>query len=125
MTPVESTFVRLLVALEDFAAQEAAELAAGNIALVRQIQARAAPVVAELVRLGRTAIPSEVHSRVVALVNRRVQNKELLDRQVGQMRDALGQTQANLRRIGQIATVYGRPAKPERAAKPGATRAVA
>ena len=108
MTPAESTFVRLLVSLEDFAAQEATQLAAGNVELVRQIQQRAAPVVAELVRLGRTAIPREVHTRVVALVHRRVQNKELLDRQVGQMRDALGQTQANLRRIGQIASAYGR-----------------
>jgi hypothetical protein len=125
MTPVESTFVRLLVSLEDFAAQEAAELAAGNIALVRQIQARAAPVVAELVRLGRTAIPAEVHSRVVALVHRRVQNKELLDRQVAQMRDALGQTQAKLRRIGQIATAYGRRAKPVRPGVAGVSREVA
>jgi hypothetical protein len=125
MTPTESTFVRLLVSLEEFAAQESTQLAAGNIALVRKIQERAAPVVAELVRLGRNAIPTEVHSRVVALVNRRMQNKEHLDRQVGQMRDALGQTQANLRRIGQIASAYGRRAKPLRTSFAGGTHDVA
>ena len=119
MTPSEATFVRLLVALEEFAAQESLQLAAGNVAAVRQIQERAAPVVAELVRLGRTAIPAVVHSRLVALVNRRLECQERLDRQIGQMRDALGQTQANLRRIGQIAPVYGRMAKTS------ATRAVA
>jgi hypothetical protein len=119
MTSTESTFVRLLVSLEEFAAQESVQLAAGNIVAVREIQERAAPIVDGLVRLGRDAIPAEVHARLVALVNRRLQNQETLDRRVGQMRDALGQTQANLRRIGQIAPVYGRQAKS------AATRAVA
>ena len=108
MTAAESTFVRLLVALEDFAAQEAVELEGGNIAAVQSIQRRADPVVEELVRLGRSAIPPEIHSRLVALVHQRVQNQENLERRIGRMRDALGQTQSNLRRIGQIAPVYGR-----------------
>ena len=125
MTATESTFVRLLVSLEEFAGQEALQLEAGNFATVRQIQERAAPVVAELVRLGRDAIPAEVHSRLVALVALRLQNQEHLDRQIGRVRDTLGQTQANLRRIGQIAPVYGRQAKTDRAGLTGATRAVA
>lgn len=125
MTANESTFVRLLVSLEDFAAQESLQLAAGNIAALRQIQERAAPVVTELVRLGRNAIPVEVHSRLVAVVNRRLQNQESMERQIGPMRDALGQTHANLRRIGQIAPVYGRQAKTDRPGLSGATRAVA
>jgi len=119
MTPPESTFVRLLVALEEFAAQESLQLAAGQVAAVREIQERAAPLVAELVRLGRLAIPAEVHARLVTLVNCRLQNQELMDRQIDRLRDTLGQTQANLRRIEQIAPVYGRQAKP------GLTRAVA
>ena len=125
MTATESTFVRLLVSLEEFAGQEALQLEAGNFATVRQIQERAAPVVAELVRLGRDAIPAEVHSRLVALVALRLQNQEHLDRQIGRVRDTLGQTQANLRRIGQIAPGSGRQAKTDRAGLTGDTRAVA
>ena len=125
MTKTESTFVRLLVTLEEFAAQESLQLAAGDIAATRMLQERAAPVVAELVRLGRSAIPASVHSRLVALVNQRLSNQEFMDGQLARMRDALGQTQANLRRIGQIAPVYGRSGKTERGAGSGATRAVA
>ena len=125
MTATESTFVRLLVSLEEFAGQEALQLAAGNFAAVRQIQERAAPVVAELVRLGRNAVPAEVHSRLVALVALRLQNQDHLDRQIGRVRDSLGQTQANLRRIGQIAPVSGNHTKSDRIGLPGATHAVA
>jgi hypothetical protein len=102
-----ATFIRLLGALEDLAAQEATQLAGEDYAALRQTQERAAPLVTELARLGGAAVSTAVRPRLEALLARRQQNQERLADRVACVRDALLRTQVHQRRAGQVAPAYG------------------
>ncbi|MEO6875351.1 MAG: hypothetical protein ABI222_11090 [Opitutaceae bacterium] len=125
MTPSRDTFLRLLGTLEQFAAQESIELVGGNYSSVRQIQERAAPVVAELFRLGPQTVAATLRPRLDALMALRRRNGEVLSQQIWHVRKALTQTQVNLRTVGQIAPVYGRQTQGDGLRLQGGTRAVA
>lgn len=105
-TPAAS-FVRLLGALEDLAAQEDMLLATEDYAAVVRTQERAAPLVDELARLGAAAITSDLRPRLQALLERRERSQVRLAAQIAQTRDALLRTQSKQRRISQVAPAYG------------------
>lgn len=123
--PTDATFLRLLAVLEDFAARESVLLGTGDIATVRELQERAAPLLDELARLGRSPVSPDAQARVAALLARRLRNQEQVGEQLGHVRAALERTQINLRNVGRIAPVYGRQAMSARDLVPGATHAVA
>jgi hypothetical protein len=111
-----ANFVRLLAALEDLAAQESFQLAGEDYNAVRRTQARAEPLIAELVRFGGSAVTSDIRPRLEALLARRQRNQDHLNAQVANVRDALVRTEASRRRIDQIAPAYGvRPSRRKRA----------
>jgi len=106
MTAPVATFGRLLGALEDLVAQEAALLAGEDYAGMRKAQDRAEPLVAELARLGAAVATPAIRPRLDALLARRRQNLERLTSRIGQVRDALRDAQARQRRIAQVVPAY-------------------
>ena len=125
MSAPESNFVRLLGALEDLAVQESIQLAGDNYAAVRLTQERSAPLVAELARLNRTPLTADLQARVEALLVRRAKHEEQLAAVIATVRTALLKSQANRRRIGQIAPVYGHHARIRLPRAPSLAHAVA
>ena len=102
-----ANFIRLLGALEDLAAQESIQLSNEDYAAVRQTQEQAAPLIAELVRLGGNAVTPDSRPRLAALLARRQRNQENLASQLAQVRDALVRTETSRRRVNQVAPIYG------------------
>jgi hypothetical protein len=101
-------FQRVLLALEDLAAQEELLLRAEDFAAVPPLQARAAPLVDFLVAGANTADES-LSTRVAALIGRRARSAELLSRQVDGVRAELSAMRTSRRRIAQVMPAYRQP----------------
>lgn len=104
------TCVRLLIALEDLAAQEAAALDARDFPAAVTIQERAAPLVEHLATHGPAVAEKDAafRARVAAFHAHRLKRGEWLAAQVDRVRAELHQMDASQRRVKQIAPVYGR-----------------
>ncbi|MDB6093967.1 MAG: hypothetical protein JWM32_1529 [Verrucomicrobia bacterium] len=109
MNLTSSSFVRLLGALEDLAAQTEAQLASEDFDAMRSTQERATPLVNELAKLGSSAVTPGIRPRLQALLERRERSQEHLAKQVAHVKDALLRTQSQQRRIAQVAPAYRRP----------------
>jgi hypothetical protein len=99
---------RLIGALDDLAAQEAASLAADDIEAVIALQKRAAPLVQDLGERGPAVVDDVLRSRVSAWLVRR---REIMDRlavRIEEARGQLGQLNASRRRVAQVGPAYGR-----------------
>lgn len=114
-TPAQ-TCARLLVALEDLAAQEAIRLEARDFAGAVKIQERAAPLVEHLAAHGAAVAASDTafRSRVAAFQARRLRTGEWIAEQMARTREQLQRVEASQRRATQIAPVYGGTPKPTR-----------
>lgn len=106
-TPAQ-TCARLVAALEDLVAREAATLEARDFAGVIEIQKRAAPLVELLGAHADDVTDPALRERLRALLARRHQTGEWLAEQIEHAREALGQAHEGRRRLRQIAPVYGR-----------------
>ncbi len=107
MATTAQTCARLLVALEDLSAQEAATLREGDFAAVAEIQARSAPLVEYLGTHGPAIADGAFLARMRALLLRRSESAEWLAAQIERTREELRQTQASEQRAARIAPVYG------------------
>ncbi len=125
MSSPDSKFLRLLTVLEEFAGQESMLLCAGDITAIRELQARAEPVLAELTRGQHGPLAPTVQGRLAALLTRRRGNQQLLDEKFAEVQAELERTRDNLQTIGRIAPVYGRHTRADRAGHTGTTHAVA
>jgi hypothetical protein len=105
---------RLLAALEDLTAQEAATLEARDFVAAIEIQDRAAPLVHHLVTHGPQVADAGLRTRILALIARRNQTGEWLAEQIARVRQELAATQTAQRRVAQIAPAYGQGARPTR-----------
>ncbi len=101
------TCVRLVAALEDLVAREAATLEARDFPAVIELQQRAAPLVALLGARASDVTDPALRARLQGLIERRRQTGEWLSEQIEKTREALAETNEGRRRVRQIAPVYG------------------
>jgi hypothetical protein len=106
-TPAQ-TCARLVTALEDLVAREAATLDARDFEAVIEIQARCAPLVELLGAHATDVTDTTLRERIRALLARRQQTGEWLSEQIEKTREALAEANEGRRRVRQIAPVYGR-----------------
>jgi hypothetical protein len=106
-TPAQ-TCARLVAALEDLVAREAATLEARDFTAVVEIQGRCAPLVELLGAHAAEVTDAALRQRIRALLDRRQQSGEWLSEQIEKTREALADANEGRRRIRQIAPVYGR-----------------
>ena len=99
---------RLVTALEDLLAQEAAALAQGDFGAALELQERAAPLVDYLAAHGPRAAAPALRSRIGALCERRSAAGDRLAAAIARVREELGDTQTAQRRVARIAPAYGR-----------------
>ena len=105
---------RLVAALEDLTAQEAASLAARDFTAAIAVQDRAAPLVDLLVAHGPVVADAGLRPRIVALMARSRQTGEWLTEQMARVRQELQQTHVAQRRVAQVAPAYGQGAAAKR-----------
>lgn len=115
METTAQTCSRLLTALEDLAAQEAAALDARDFPAAVAIQGRAAPLVEHLAAHGPPVADKDpaFRARVAAFHAHRLQMGEWLATQVARAREELREMDSSRRRVAQIAPVYGRARRPQ------------
>ena len=107
---------RLLAALEELAAQEAASLAARDFAAVVHLQERAAPLVAHLAEHGPGVAKDDpaLVGRIAAWLARRHETGEWLAGQIARTKEKLSEVEAAQRRVARVAPAYGRGAEVSR-----------
>lgn len=99
---------RIVSALEDLAAQEAASIAQGDFAAVEALHERTAPLVEFLADAGSESLSvSGLRRRLVAVYERRHRSGEALAAAMARTRLELAQTQAAQRRVARVAPAYG------------------
>jgi hypothetical protein len=104
------TCARLVAALEDLVAREAATLEVRDFAAVVHLQERCAPLVALLGAHADDVTDPALRARIRALIERRNQTGEWLSEQIEKTREALAVANEGRRRVAQIAPAYGRGA---------------
>jgi hypothetical protein len=107
-TPVQR-WSRLVNALEDLVAEEAAALHGGDFDAANTIGDRAAMVVEWLVTHASVITPP-LAERLASVQAKRAANAEFLEGEITRTRDNLQQVAIGRRRVAQIAPVYGRSA---------------
>jgi hypothetical protein len=100
---------RVLLALEDLAAQEELLLRSEDYLAVPPLQLRAAPLVECLV-VGAGAADGPLRQRISAVIARRARSQQGLVEQLIRVRDELLQIQTSRQRIAQVAPAYCQPA---------------
>ncbi len=99
---------RLAAALGDLLSREAVEVRSGAGLRVRALQARIGPLVAALVKLAAES-PGHPFSGVVAgLVEKRRQNRMLMQRTLREMRQVIDSREETLQRMRHVSPVYRR-----------------
>ncbi|MBL9210720.1 MAG: hypothetical protein JNL92_09655 [Opitutaceae bacterium] len=99
---------RIVSALEDLAAQEAAGVAQGDFAAVQALHERTAPLVEFLATAGSESLNAAgLRRRLVAIYELRHRSGEALAAAMARTRLELAQTQASQRRVARIAPAYG------------------
>lgn len=99
---------RIVSALEDLAAQEAASVAQGDFAGVQALHERTAPLVEFLADAGSESLSVPgLRRRLVAVYELRHRSGEALAAAMARTRLELAQTQAAQRRVARVAPAYG------------------
>ncbi|HYP17007.1 MAG TPA: hypothetical protein VEQ65_07320 [Opitutus sp.] len=101
-------FNRLVNALDELVAHEAATLQARDYEGVVAIGRRADPVVAALAELGPDVADDMARARVAGLLARRQHSIEFLETQLVTAREELLALQGSMQRVSRLAPVYGR-----------------
>lgn len=110
-TPAQ-TCARLVVALEDLLACEAASVKNRDYSSALDIQERAAPLIDYLAINGSRYPDSGLQKKIHALAERRRITGELLSAQLAEVKENLQSTRASQHRVARIAPVYGSAAAP-------------
>lgn len=99
---------RIVSALEDLAAQEAAGVARQDLATVQALHERMAPLVEFLAAAGAEALGAAgLRRRLTAVYELRARSTEVLAAAMAQVRVELARTEAGQRRAARIAPAYG------------------
>jgi hypothetical protein len=94
---------RLVAALEDLTAQEAASLEAREFEAAIALQDRAAPLIEHLVSHWQEVNAAGLKPRMLELITRRNRTGEWLAEQIAHARQQLAETQVAQRRVAQVA----------------------
>jgi len=106
-TPAQRS-ARILSALEDLVAQEAAVLHARDFVAAAELAERAAPLIEFLTSdAGSAGLDSQLRRRIAALQERRRESEHWLAAQIALTREELRQTVVSQRRVACVAPVYG------------------
>lgn len=98
---------RLVVALEDLVAREAASLACDDITTLMSLQQQADPLVSHLGRHGPAVVDEALRSRIGALLARRQETADVLGRRIEETRGRLAELDASRRRVARVVPAYG------------------
>lgn len=99
---------RIVAALEDLAAQEAAAIQTHDFSSALAVQDRAEPLVDFLARNASLATAARLNDRVAAVQELRSQTGEKLGAELARTRAELQQMQLAQVRVAQVAPAYGR-----------------
>jgi hypothetical protein len=111
-TPLQSGS-RLLAALDELWTQEATLLRAREFTRACAVLERAAPLVQEICRLASDSRMPSLRPEVAALLERREQNRLILEEQITQMRRRMRHVEEARCRLGRVAPAYGAAARAE------------
>jgi hypothetical protein len=99
---------RIVAALEDLAAQEAASVAHNDFAGVQALHERTAPLVEFLAAVGAETLGAAgLRRRLTAVYELRARSGEVLHAAMARVRSELALTEAGQRRAARIAPAYG------------------
>jgi hypothetical protein len=99
---------RIIAAIEDLSAQEAAAVRAHDFSTLQEIQDRLAPLVTDLTAVSVSDEP--LKARIRSIQEQRAKTSDLLASELSEARLALRETMSAQRRTAQVAPAYG--AKP-------------
>jgi len=109
-TPVQRC-ERIVAALEDLAAQEAAGVAQNDFAAVQALHERTAPLVEYLAAAGSELLGAPgLRRRLIAVYELRHRSGEALAAAMARVRLEMAQAEATQRRVARIMPVYGQHA---------------
>ena len=106
-TPAK-TAVRLLDALKDLVAQEAAIVRAGDYAALAALQARTAALGEKLGELAANPAVLALRERVEATLAQRQQSQAMLQQRLAEARAEIQRLHQGRQRLGKLAPAYGR-----------------
>jgi hypothetical protein len=106
METPRQTALRLLSALEDFAAQEANLLRTLDFVEAVGFQERAAPLVQKLAELADDSEVAALRPRVAALLARREQNRHFIDAHLERLQGELRRIEEARVRLARLAPAY-------------------
>lgn len=107
METPKQTCVRLMGALEDLGAQEAACLGTKDFDALFHVQERADPLIKFLGEHRADAVAAGIESRIAAWLARRQENARQLATEITAAKSRLDQLDANRRRLTRVAPAYG------------------
>ncbi|MGH7959761.1 MAG: hypothetical protein ACREH8_22490 [Opitutaceae bacterium] len=107
-------WARLITALEDLAAQEAATLQSGRVEDALGIQERAAPLVQLLAAHTADVFDATLRVRIATLLKRRRQTDAWLEEEIESVRGKLQGLSETQFRVARVAPAYGRSVAPGR-----------
>ncbi|MBI2517604.1 MAG: hypothetical protein HYV95_11940 [Opitutae bacterium] len=105
-TPLQ-TAKRLITALEELVAQEAANLRNLDLVEAVQVTERAAPLVQKLGELANEPGVAPLRPRVEALIIQRQQSTQMLDSHLARMQSELRRIDEARARLSKVAPAYG------------------
>ncbi|MEO7414865.1 MAG: hypothetical protein ABIZ81_16085 [Opitutaceae bacterium] len=106
METPDQQFGRVLLALEDLVAQETLLLKTQDLAPLRSLQARIAPLVTFLVDHA-SAADGPLRQRVSALIAQRGNSEQWLAEQFERVKEELQKIQESRQRVARVAPAYG------------------
>lgn len=107
METPSQTCVRLIGALEDLGAQEAACLGTRDFDALFQVQERADPLIKYLGEHRADAVAAGIENRIAAWLARREENARRLATEITAAKTRIDQLDANRRRLTRVAPAYG------------------
>lgn len=101
---------RILGAMEDLLAQEAASLAVGDMDAVIALQQRIEPLVQDLGRRGPAVDDAALRDRVAAWLGRRREISNQISVRVEELRRQISELDASRRRVARVGPAYAQAA---------------
>lgn len=103
-------FDRLLKALGELVAEEAAVIGAADYEATAEVQQRAQPLIEALAELAPSVGSAAARTRLESLIKRRRRSIEVLETRMRTVQGELDLLRKSTRRVAQIVPVYGRSA---------------
>lgn len=101
-------FDRLLKALGELVAEEAAAIEAADYEATSEVQQRAQPLIDALATLAPSVGSAAAHARLESLIKRRRRSIEVLEARMTTVQEELNGLRKSTQRVAQIVPVYGR-----------------